>query len=175
METPAAPAVTFESFGLRAEVLTALKGLGYEEPTPIQRETIPALIGKRDVLGQAATGTGKTAAFALPMMELVNPKDRKPFEAQALVLVPTRELAMQVAEAVQKYGAGIGVTALAVYGGQEIFNQVRPKIEQALAEATGKGVTDSHQLEQVMRRAIGSWVGGKIRRRPMIIPVVIQA
>ncbi|MDP1822551.1 MAG: DEAD/DEAH box helicase [Archangium sp.] len=126
METPAAPAVTFESFGLRAEVLTALKGLGYEEPTPIQRETIPALISGRDVLGQAATGTGKTAAFALPMLELVTPKDRRPFEAQALVLVPTRELAMQVAEAVQKYGAGMGVTALAVYGGQEIFNQVRP-------------------------------------------------
>src|SRR5512145_1765549 len=99
METPAAPAVTFESFGLRAEVLTALKGLGYEEPTPIQRETIPALIAKRDVLGQAATGTGKTAAFALPMLERVDPKERRPFEAQALVLVPTRELAMQVAEA----------------------------------------------------------------------------
>ncbi len=126
MENPVAPVVTFESFGLRAEVISALKGLGYEEPTPIQRETIPALIAGRDVLGQAATGTGKTAAFALPMLERVDPKDRRPFEAQALVLVPTRELAMQVAEAVQKYGAGIGVTALAVYGGQEIFNQVRP-------------------------------------------------
>ncbi len=126
MENPAAPVVTFESFGLRPEVITALKGLGYEEPTPIQRETIPALIAGRDVLGQAATGTGKTAAFALPMMQLLDPKDRRPFEAQALVLVPTRELAMQVAEAVQKYGASIGITALAVYGGQEIFNQVRP-------------------------------------------------
>ncbi len=127
METPDAPApITFESFGLRAEVISALKALGYEEPTPIQRETIPALIAGRDVLGQAATGTGKTAAFALPMLERVNPKDRKPFEAQALVLVPTRELAMQVAEAVQKYGAGIGVTSLAVYGGQDIFQQVRP-------------------------------------------------
>jgi ATP-dependent RNA helicase DeaD len=126
METPAATPVTFESFGLRAEVLSALKALGYEEPTPIQRETIPALIEGRDVLGQAATGTGKTAAFALPMLSRVDPKDRRPFEAQALVLVPTRELAMQVAEAVQKYGAGIGVTALAVYGGQEIFQQVKP-------------------------------------------------
>ncbi len=126
METPAAPAVTFESFGLRSEVLNALKGLGYEEPTPIQRETIPALINGRDVLGQAATGTGKTAAFALPILERVTQKDRKPFEAQALVLVPTRELAMQVAEALQKYGAGIGVSAIAVYGGQEIYQQVKP-------------------------------------------------
>src|SRR4051794_40532233 len=117
---------SFGSLGLIEPLAKAVTALGYEEPTPIQRETIPALIAKRDVLGQAATGTGKTAAFALPMMQLVDPKDRRPFEAQALVLVPTRELAMQVAEAVQKYGAGIGVTALAVYGGQEIFNQVRP-------------------------------------------------
>ena len=115
---PLAPA-TFESFGLRPEVLAALRALGYEEPTPIQRETIPVLISGRDVLGQAATGTGKTAAFALPILERVTPKDRRPFEAQALVLVPTRELAMQVAEAVQKYGVGVGVTALAVYGGQD--------------------------------------------------------
>ena len=125
-ETAAAPVVTFESFGLRSEVLTALKGLGYEEPTPIQRETIPALIAGRDVLGQAATGTGKTAAFALPILERISQADRKPFEAQALVLVPTRELAMQVTEALQKYGAGIGVTAVAVYGGQEFVQQLRP-------------------------------------------------
>ena len=126
METPAAPAVTFESFGLRSEVLNALKNLGYEEPTPIQRETIPALIDGRDVLGQAATGTGKTAAFALPILERISQADRKPFEAQALVLVPTRELAMQVTEALQKYGAGIGLTAVAVYGGQEFVQQLRP-------------------------------------------------
>ncbi len=126
MEPPSSPTVTFESFGLRAEVLKSLKALGYEEPTPIQRETIPALLQGRDVLGQAATGTGKTAAFALPILEKVKAGDRRPFEAQALVLVPTRELAMQVAEAVQKYGASLGVTSLAVYGGQEIFNQVRP-------------------------------------------------
>ncbi|MGV3619427.1 MAG: DEAD/DEAH box helicase [Archangium sp.] len=107
-------------------MLTALKGLGYEEPTPIQRETIPALIDGRDVLGQAATGTGKTAAFALPILERVTQADRKPFEAQALVLVPTRELAMQVTEALQKYGAGIGVTAVAVYGGQEFVTQLKP-------------------------------------------------
>ncbi len=120
-----AVATTFESFGLRAEVLDALKGLGYEEPTPIQLETIPALIAGKDVLGQAATGTGKTAAFALPLLERVKPSERRPCEAQALVLVPTRELAMQVAEAIQKYGAGIGVSALAVYGGQAIVGQIK--------------------------------------------------
>jgi ATP-dependent RNA helicase DeaD len=124
--SPDAPVVTFESFGLRSEVLTALKALGYEEPTPIQRETIPALISGRDVLGQAATGTGKTAAFALPILEKITREDRRPFEAQALVLVPTRELAMQVAEALQKYGAGMGIIAVPVYGGQEIFQQINP-------------------------------------------------
>jgi ribonuclease J len=74
-----------------------------------------------------------------------------------------------------KIAAGPEITARGFAEDDEIFNQVRPKIEQALAEATGNGVTDSYQLEQVMRRAVGSWVGGKIRRRPMIIPVVIQA
>jgi ribonuclease J len=74
-----------------------------------------------------------------------------------------------------KIAAGPEIQARGFAEDDEIFNQVRPKIEQALAEATGKGVTDSHQLEQVMRRAIGGWVGGKIRRRPMIIPVVIEA
>jgi ATP-dependent RNA helicase DeaD len=118
--------ITFESFGLRGPVLKALTALGYEEPTPIQKETIPALLQGRDVLGQAATGTGKTAAFALPLLEKINPAKRQPFTPQALVLVPTRELAMQVCEAIEKYGSAIGVTALAVYGGQEIFNQIRP-------------------------------------------------
>ncbi|GAA2738672.1 ribonuclease J [Pedococcus aerophilus] len=74
-----------------------------------------------------------------------------------------------------KVAAGPEIQARGFAEDDEIFNQVRPKIEQALADATGKGITDSHQLEQVMRRAIGGWVGGKIRRRPMIIPVVIQA
>jgi ribonuclease J len=74
-----------------------------------------------------------------------------------------------------KIAAGPEIQARGFAEDDEIFSQVRPKIEQALAEATGNGVTDSHQLEQVMRRAIGGWVGGKLRRRPMIIPVVIQA
>ena len=125
METPA-PASGFEAFTLGAPLLSALKGLGYEEPTPIQEKTIPALLDGRDVLGQAATGTGKTAAFALPILERLEPGASKAFEAQALVLVPTRELAMQVAEAFTKYGAQLGVRVLAVYGGQEFHLQLKP-------------------------------------------------
>lgn len=125
METPAAPS-GFEAFGLAAPLLTALKTLGYEEPTPIQEKTIPALLDGRDVLGQAATGTGKTAAFALPILSRLDIGAGKAFEAQALVLVPTRELAMQVAEAFTRYGQQLGVRVLAVYGGQEFHLQLKP-------------------------------------------------
>ena len=84
--------------GSRPELLDALTALGYEEPTPIQRDAIPPLLAGRDVLGQAATGTGKTAAFALPALQLHRPA-RRPADPVALVLVPTRELAVQVSEA----------------------------------------------------------------------------
>jgi len=96
----------FADLGLRPELLHALDELGYEEPTPIQRETIPHLLAGRDLLGQAATGTGKTAAFALPALELVH--GRAAGKPVALVLVPTRELAMQVSEAFFRYGKEIG-------------------------------------------------------------------
>jgi ATP-dependent RNA helicase DeaD len=93
----------FPTLGLDDRLLAALTALGYEEPTPIQRAAIPPLLEGHDVLAQAATGTGKTAAFALPLLHLVAP-DAPPRErTAALVLVPTRELAMQVAEAVHKY------------------------------------------------------------------------
>src|SRR5688500_16465716 len=93
----------FAALGLREELFGALVALGYEEPTPIQRDAIPLLLAGRDVLGQAATGTGKTAAFTLPMLQRIAPH-RNPVLPSALVLVPTRELAMQVAEAVHRYG-----------------------------------------------------------------------
>jgi len=126
MDDTPQPASGFDAFHFSAPLLAALKALGYEEPTPIQQRTIPALLDGRDVLGQAATGTGKTAAFALPILERIAPGSTKPFEAQALVLVPTRELAMQVAEAFTKYGAQLGVRVLAVYGGQEFHVQLKP-------------------------------------------------
>jgi len=113
---------TFADLGLAPELLAALDELGYEEPTPIQREAIPALLDGRDVVGQAATGTGKTAAFALPLLQRTVPGGGAP---QALVLVPTRELAIQVAEATQRYGRRLGVHVLAVYGGQPIGRQIR--------------------------------------------------
>src|SRR6478735_5255963 len=97
--------------------------LGYEEPTPIQQEAIPPILEGRDLLGQAATGTGKTAAFALPIVQRMA-ADGRSTGPIALVLVPTRELAMQVAEAVHRYGRALGVRVLPIYGGQPIGRQL---------------------------------------------------
>jgi len=115
---------TFDDLGLRPELLNALSALGYEEPTPIQQEAIPPLVEGRDLLGQAATGTGKTAAFALPILQVLpaHRRDRPPI---ALVLVPTRELAVQVSEALHRYGKDLGARVLPVYGGAPIVRQLR--------------------------------------------------
>ena len=112
----------FASLGLEAPLLTTLETLGYEEPTPIQREAIPPLLSGRDLLGQAATGTGKTAAFALPMLQRIAHAEKA--RPSALVLVPTRELAIQVGEAMQRYGKELRMSVLAVYGGQAIGPQL---------------------------------------------------
>jgi len=112
----------FAALGLRPELLKALDELGYEEPTPIQRETIPLLLTGQDLLGQAATGTGKTAAFALPALQMIDASMRKP---QVLVLVPTRELAVQVSEAMFKYGSELGIKVVPVFGGQPIQRQLQ--------------------------------------------------
>ncbi|WP_159942704.1 MULTISPECIES: DEAD/DEAH box helicase [unclassified Nocardiopsis] len=114
----------FSDLPLRPEILDALAGLGYEEPTPIQREAIPPLLEGHDLLGQAATGTGKTAAFALPLLQRLPREGRGP-EPSALVLVPTRELAIQVSEAIHRYGRVLGARVLPVYGGQPIGRQIR--------------------------------------------------
>ena len=113
----------FAALGLEASLLTTLEALGYEEPTPIQREAIPPLLEGRDLLGQAATGTGKTAAFALPLLQRIahGPRQRP----TALVLVPTRELAVQVSEAVQRYGKELRISVLALYGGQAMGPQLQ--------------------------------------------------
>ena len=120
----------FVALGLDERIVATLSALGYEEPTPIQREAIPVLLEGRDVLGQAATGTGKTAAFALPLVQQIvagraGDGDRQRASATALVLVPTRELAMQVAEAVHKYGRQQGVSVIPIYGGQSMEQQLR--------------------------------------------------
>jgi len=116
----------FAALGLDPSIVSALTALGYEEPTPIQTETIPALIAGKDVLGQAATGTGKTAAFSLPILQRLHESHRKPGSAPyALILAPTRELAMQVAEAIHKYGKAMGVSVLPVYGGAAMTQQLK--------------------------------------------------
>jgi ATP-dependent RNA helicase DeaD len=114
---------TFDALGLGPELLAELAALGYEEATPIQRAAIPALASGRDVLGQAATGTGKTAAFALPILQRLGRTAPQPNRPLALVLVPTRELAVQVCEAFHRYGRGLGTAVVPVYGGQDIHRQ----------------------------------------------------
>ena len=115
----------FSGLGLDPRLVGALAGLGYEEPTPIQREAIPPLLAGRDILAQAATGTGKTAAFALPLLHLVDTNAAARSRTKALILTPTRELAMQVAEAVHKYGKAMGIIALPIYGGSAMDTQIR--------------------------------------------------
>lgn len=114
---------SFAQFGLRDEIIKAVNDLGYETPSPIQQKTIPLLLQNNDIVGQAQTGTGKTAAFALPVLQNIEPKST---EVQALVLTPTRELAIQVAEAFHSYAKHLGrVRVLPIYGGQSISQQIR--------------------------------------------------
>lgn len=112
----------FAELGLGPELLRTLTSLGYEEPTPIQHQSIPYLLEGRDLLGLAATGTGKTAAFALPLLQLMEMGGQVP---SALILVPTRELAVQVARAVHRYGRELGVNVLPIYGGQAFQQQLK--------------------------------------------------
>ena len=114
---------TFSQFDLKPALHKALDEVGYETPTPIQEQTIPLLLEKKDVLGQAQTGTGKTAAFALPLLSNLNLRQKDP---QILVLAPTRELAIQVAEAFKKYASQMkSFHVLPIYGGQEYRGQIR--------------------------------------------------
>ncbi len=123
---PAGDASGFASLGLADSLVSAVTALGYEEPTPIQREAIPVLLSGSDMLGQAATGTGKTAAFALPLLDrLLRDLKTNRGRARALVLVPTRELAMQVAEALHKYAKGSNLNVVPVYGGAPMDHQIR--------------------------------------------------
>lgn len=122
---PPVRATGFAALGLKPRLVDTLAGLGYEEPTPIQREAIPSLLEGRDLIGQAATGTGKTAAFTLPLLQRLVAAGKERATPSVLILVPTRELAMQVAEAVCRYGKALGIQALPVYGGQPMEPQVR--------------------------------------------------
>ena len=115
----------FARLNLSDALVSAVTALGYEEPTPVQRETIPLLVSGQDMLAEAATGTGKTAAFALPMLHRLSASTAHRRRLRGLVLVPTRELAMQVAEAIYKYARGSGLAVTPVYGGASMGQQVR--------------------------------------------------
>jgi ATP-dependent RNA helicase DeaD len=129
METPMqdTPALGFDALGLSSSLVAAVTALGYEEATPIQREAIPVLLSGHDLVGQAGTGTGKTAAFSLPLIHRLANGDKggSTGRARGLILVPTRELAMQVAEAVHKYSKGSNLSVVPLYGGASMEQQIR--------------------------------------------------
>jgi len=149
--TTAGDATGFGALGLTPSLVAAVAALGYEEPTPIQREAIPVLLSGADMLGQAATGTGKTAAFALPLLDtLAKAGKTNRGKVQALVLVPTRELAMQVAEALHKYAKGSNLNVVPVYGGAPMDHQIR-----ALRRGTEVVVgTPGRVLDHMRRRTL---------------------
>src|SRR3954466_5233023 len=127
---------TFKDLGLSESTLEALAHLGYASPTPIQEQAIPPLLEGRDVIGQAQTGTGKTAAFGLPMVEYADPSDPA---VQALVLTPTRELCIQVTQALRAYGASKNLNVVAVFGGAPIRDQAaRLKDSQIVVGTVGR-------------------------------------
>ena len=114
-------AVSFKDLNLSKKMLSSLQNLGFEKPTEIQEKSIPLIMENHNLLGQAQTGTGKTLAFGIPIVEKINPKDKDP---QALILTPTRELALQVSEEIKKIGRNRGIFTLAVYGGTSIDRQI---------------------------------------------------
>ena len=148
--TPPAPdqADLFGALGISDPLIRAIKELGFEEPTPIQTQAVPAALAGRDVIGQAQTGTGKTAAFGIPIVERVDPADRR---VQAVILCPTRELAVQVAEELFKIARfRRGIVVAPIYGGQQIERQIT---------ALRKGVqvvigTPGRVLDHIHRRTL---------------------
>ncbi len=148
--------MSFEQLGLRAELLGAVSARGYTTPTPIQVQAIPVILKGRDVLAGAQTGTGKTAAFALPMLQLLSSRDGKSRNPRALVLTPTRELAVQVREFVETYGRNLRLRSAVVFGGVAINPQIR-QLRQGvdilvatpgrLLDHAGRGTVNLSQVE----------------------------
>ena len=124
---------SFRDLGLKEDIVTALDELGYEEPSPIQEKAIPELLAGYDMIGQAQTGTGKTAAFGLPLLQYLDPSSD---ETQAIVLTPTRELCIQVTQALRSYAEHLDVNVVAVFGGTSVREQaarVRSKAHVVVA------------------------------------------
>ena len=113
---------TFDELGIQPEILQAVKDMGFEEPTPIQRVSIPVALSGKDLIGQAQTGTGKTAAFGIPVLERIDTTKPGP---QAVILSPTRELAIQSAEEINHLAQYLPIHALPIYGGQDIERQFK--------------------------------------------------
>jgi ATP-dependent RNA helicase DeaD len=111
---------TFAELGLNSELLQAIDEIGFREPSPIQEQAIPALLDGLDVIGQAQTGTGKTAAFGLPMLQYLDPASD---EVQAIILTPTRELCIQVTQELRSYAEHLDIEIVAVFGGAPIKSQ----------------------------------------------------
>jgi ATP-dependent RNA helicase DeaD len=139
---------SFQTLGLRPELLQSLAEVGYEEPTPIQVQTIPLLLAGQDVLGQAQTGTGKTAAFSLPMLNILDPQDNS--GVLALVLTPTRELTNQVAEAIFAYGQYRGFRVLPIVGGQSYSRQIN-RLQKGVHVVVG---TPGRVLDLINQKAL---------------------
>ncbi|MGB5614921.1 MAG: DEAD/DEAH box helicase, partial [Sedimenticolaceae bacterium] len=119
--------MSFESLGLSAELLRALADQGYTTPTPIQKAAIPVILQGRDVLAAAQTGTGKTAGFTLPLLQLLmtaSERDNRPHQPRVLILTPTRELAAQVEESVTTYGRHLQIRSAVIFGGVKINPQI---------------------------------------------------
>jgi ATP-dependent RNA helicase DeaD len=148
MTDPAAN--SFEALGLTAVLCEHLASLGYEEPTPIQRAAIPPLLEGRDLLGQAATGTGKTAAFGLPLLQRLQKRELVPYAGATLILVPTRELAMQVKDAISTYARPLKAHVVAVYGGQDFTLQKRALRHGAQVVVA----TPGRALDHIRRRTL---------------------
>lgn len=137
----------FGSIGLRPELVQTLIERGYNAPTPIQSELIPALLAGRDVIGQSQTGSGKTAAFGLPILQALQAGQR---HVQSLIMAPTRELAIQVAEAMAQYGRRVGVRVLALYGGQPYNTQIS-RLKKGVDVVVG---TPGRLLDLIQRKSL---------------------
>ena len=146
--------MTFNELGLSPVLCTTVAGFGYATPTPIQTQTIPIALQSRDLMAGAATGTGKTAAFALPMLERLlvadGPRRGIPGKPRALVLVPTRELAAQVHESFRKYGRGLGLTSTTIFGGVGM----RPQIQALRGSMDVVVATPGRLLDHLQQRTV---------------------
>lgn len=138
---------SFEEIGIKEELVKILLNNGIKTPTPIQEKSIPMIIAGRDIIGEAQTGTGKTLAFLLPIMQGINVEKN---QIQSLIMAPTRELAIQITEEAKKMSAHFGINILAIYGGQDVFKQLR-KLENGVHLVIG---TPGRILDHIRRESI---------------------